>query len=161
MLAGLLAVSLIGLSACDSNGGGGDVIVEGQYRFTQLRFDVSAAAVADAEVLDSLVASSTYLQFFSDGNVILPYQFSGEGSSGVYSGNYTANGGEVTIDFNTTPVRLLMPREITLEIEGDGSVLSAEESLNMDLSGFSDAYPAGDRFAGTLMVRLERGGGAQ
>lgn len=148
------AVLVVGLAACDSNGGDDDeAVVEGEYQFTELRFDVSSDAVQDAEVLDSLVASETYIRFFADGNVILPYEFADGSSSGVFNGTYSSSGGQVTINFTGTPSRLLMPSQITLDVGDGATMLSAEEELNLNLSNFSASYPS-TSLAGTLQVTL-------
>jgi len=163
VLCGLvLLATTISLSACDSGGDDSGLTIDdivGTYTFSQLSFNPEAAAIMDANVLDTLVAAQTSFRLFEDGSLNLNYQFQ-NGSPAFVPGSFTLNDDEIRVDlddsFGNQRRAILLPDEFTLQVVGTGSQLQADIDRNgVNMADFSDFY-SGVTTNGTLVIRLRR-----
>ncbi len=154
-LTGFLALALIGLAACDSDGGNGDDgTLEGQYGFAQLFFDADAGSGFDINVRDSLVLAETEFEVIGGSNeFFLFYQLQGEETRESISGEFRVGGGEVTFEVESGDSNdLFLPGDFTLSIEQDGAQLSGSEPVEVNIPGAT--------LEGEINITLSRQGGA-
>ena len=159
----VLLATMISLSACDSGGDDNGLTIDdivGTYTFTQLSFNPEAAAIMDANVLDTLIAAQTSFELLQNRSLVLNYQFESASSRAIVPGTYSLDGDEVRIDlddsFADARRAILLPDEFTLQVLSNGTQLQANidrDGVNME--DFSDFY-AGVTTNGTLIIRLRR-----
>ncbi len=155
------AVLLAGTVGCDSS----DPVdppspedVEGIYDFTEFSFDPNAGGIADANVLDTLVAANTFVELFGSGEADLRYKFENAPSDRI-SGTFTVTAAELRLTFANAEDRLaslLLSNTIPFERDGDG-VLLFEGERTVDLEAFDPVeYEDLNAVGGTLTIRLVR-----
>jgi hypothetical protein len=163
----VLSIGALGLTACDSNGGGGvpPSDLEGTFRFTQFEFVVSG--VDDFDLLaDTLVASDTSprLEFFGgNARANLVYRIEGSSGSSFIPGRFTTESNRVSVDFSEADeedrFQLLLPSVVRFETLNDDSVLVAEQQVeDVDLRRYAPNRYGGltQNVNGTLHLRLTR-----
>ncbi len=159
----LLFVATTTLTACDS--GGEDAVdvavVVGTYAFSQWTFAPNASAIADANVLDTLVAVQTSMRFTADRRFLLDYRFVGGANDLFISGTYAINGQQLDVrldgSFDTTRRKLLLPRDFTLRVLDNGVRLEGSIPRNgVDLTEFSNRYAGVPPLDGTLLLQLRK-----
>ena len=156
----LSAVLVLVLAACDS----GDAIdppspadVAGTYAFEAFRFRPDASALAPVNVLDRLVATDSYVQFFDGGQAILQFRRTG-GTTRFVPGDVEVRRDQVRLTFqggnDASLDRLVLPNVLVFDREDD-DVLAATEVLTVDLEAYDpDAYAGIEPVRGTLTLRL-------
>ena len=155
-----VVLATLALAACDS----GDALdppspadIAGTYSFEAFRFRPNASALAPVNVLDTLVASDSYVQFFDGGQAILQFRRVG-GTTRFVPGDVEVRRDEVRLTFqggnDATLARLVLPNVLTFE-RGDGGLLTVTESFTADLEAYDiDRYAGFDAIPGTLTLRL-------
>lgn len=166
VLAILLALVVLSVTACDSGGEGiPPSDLEGTYVFE--RFDFTVRGVDDFSVLqDTLEASerSPRLEFFGgNARVNLVYRLEGSAASSVISGSFSTRRDRVTIDISEVPretrFQLLLPTVLRLELEDDRDTLRASQPVEgVELSRYAPGRYGGltQPVNGTLQLRLVR-----
>jgi hypothetical protein len=167
-LLGLLA--LAAFAGCDTDNPSSPLEeIEGVYVFTELRFDPTASAIADADVLERLVAANTNVEIFGVGPALIRFQFEGAGEPVQRAdANVTATSSTVRLTPATEGdaallLQLLFPVDRPLALSRDSDErLSGEVATTADLEAFDpEVYAGVPPLPGTLRVTLERedGGG--
>lgn len=165
LLLGLLLLAL-GLSGCDSNGGGPPPSdLEGSYVFTRLEF-VSAGVDNFNLLADTLVTASNSprIEFFG-GNATanLVYRLEGDDGSSLLSGQFSTGQNRVTIDLSNVSEQnrfeLLLPRIIQLQLSEQNTRLTKDLPVrDVNLRKYAPGRYGGltQNVNGTLHMRLER-----
>jgi hypothetical protein len=158
----LFLLGAFSLSACDSNDDSGLTVddIIGTYTFTQLSFNPTAAAIPDANVLDTLVTAQTSLLLNANGQFLLNYQFVNGAAGNFLAGTYSLNGDDVQLNINDNNEQarrtLLLPDSFTLRVLNQGAQLQADiDRSGINLADFSDRY-TGVTTNGTLIIRARR-----
>ena len=153
-------LAVLALAACDS----GDAIdppspadIAGTYAFEAFRFRPAASALAPVDVLDTLVATDSYVQFFDGGQAILQFRRAG-GTTRFVPGDVEVRRDQVRLTFqggnDATLARLVLPNVLVFDREDDGG-LTVTESFTADLEAYDvDRYAGFDAIPGTLTLRL-------
>lgn len=161
LLVGLMALGIIGLSACDSDDDGDLDNVSGVYAAQRLMFITDGSLVADVDVLSR--ASDVEVEFFpSDGEFDLTYAFQeddGQTERHRITGSYDVSGDEAQLDVDDDDQanrrQLLLPDTFDLDLDGDQ--LSGDISRNnVDLGDFSEEDFGNVEVDGTLEFRLSQ-----
>lgn len=168
LLCGVLAVCIVLLGACDSNGGDDGAGLADTYSFTRLEFDPDGSGLPTANVLqDTLNAGNSFVEFVQDGELVILARFR-DGSRSIINGEYNRDGDEIDIDLqgSDSVPGLLLPNEFTLVLEDDGNrlVTRDEEGLRLedvDLGAYNAEVYGNIRADGRLRIELQSDGGGQ
>lgn len=158
-------LALLVFAGCDSTAPNRLDQVDGVYTVSELRFDPSAAALADVDVTARLNTTSTGLEIFGgDGSALLRIRFLDAGTSRRADLQAMASRGWVTLTAETPEDEddlrtLFLPPSFSLTYDQESPrTLSGTLSLrDVDLQGYDpDQYQGLTAVSGTLYVRLER-----
>lgn len=137
--------------------------VAGTFEFTEFRFVPDAAALAPANVLDTLDALPSLL-LTEGGQWVLVYRFRG-GVTSLLFGDFSVSSNEVRLDAAaTTEARLaqvLLESPIRLtRYPAEPDLFTAAIRKTVDLEAYSNRYRGVPPVTGTLRLRIERPGQA-
>ena len=158
----LLAVAVLG--GCDTDNPSSPLEeLEGVYDFTELRFDPTAQAIADADVLERLVQASTDVEVFGSGRTLIRFKLE-DRPSDLADVNAVAT--SATVQFSAATegdasrlMQILLPASFTLSRGGDDARLSGEIATTVNLQAFDpDLYAGLTAQPGRLYVTLDRAG---
>lgn len=131
--------------------------VQGRYDFTEFVFDPDAAALMNANVLDTLVMDRTSLLLLDGGQFALNYQLIG-GEESLISGDFTVTESVVELKMSSGSEerqnQLLLHSPLRLTRNMQTSNLATMEVKTKDLSLFSDRYAGIPPVEGELRIRL-------
>ena len=158
-----LLLGLLTLSACDSDSGDNSDELVGDYDLERLEFVPDAASLTSVTVLDTL--SSAGLELLGS-RFIFRYQVRGESSPGFLTGDFTATGDRIELNFRDVSSDfdlLLLPRSFSLQIgENESALEGSIDRNNVNLQEFDEeAYQSLTSVDGTLEVRFVREGTAE
>ena len=155
----LLAVAFLG--GCDTNNPSTPLEeVEGLYTFTELRFDPSAQAIADADVLAQLVPENSNVELFGSGRVLIRFKIEGQPSQ-LADATATATHSTVRLTASTEEdaaalAHILWPPTVALNRSLDGLRLTGQLSTTANLQAFDPSlYQGLTAQPGTLYVTLD------
>ena len=162
-------VFVLGLVACDSNGGGPPPSdLEGTYVFEELRFTVQGVdnfnILQDTLVTDTSDVNAPRMEFFGgDATVDLIYLLEGRNGRSRIPGQFSTGSGRVTVDFSEAGeddrFEILLPAVVRLERQDGGDRLVADQEVrDVDLRDYSPGRYGGltQPVNGTLRMELER-----
>lgn len=133
--------------------------VAGTYDFTHFIFIPDAAAIAPANVLDTLVAQNTNLKLTAGGQFVLSYQFIG-GVESLIAGTFEVNERRVTLraysGAEAQLSALLLDSPLVLNRTDVEGVLEVSLRKTVNLAAFSNRYRGVPPVEGTLRLRLEQ-----
>lgn len=131
--------------------------VAGTYDFTTFIFIPDAAAIAPANVLDTLITENTNLRLTASGQFVLSYQFR-RGTESLIAGTFEVTQRRITLKAyagsEAQLTSLLLDSPLVLnrtEVEG---VLEARIRKTVNLAAFSNRYRGVPPIQGTLQLRL-------
>ena len=162
-IAAALALLLFAFTAgCDTNNPSSPTQeLEGIYDFTELAFDPTATALADADVLAQLVAANTNVELFGSGRAFIRFKVLNQPSD-VAEGTFTATAttARLVADSETDAQSLasiLIPPTIIFSRSTDNQRLTASLSTTVNLQAFDpQAYAGQTATPGTLRITLQR-----
>lgn len=131
--------------------------VAGTYDFTHFIFIPDAAAIAPANVLDTLVAANTNLRLTASGQFVLSYQFI-NGPESLIAGTFEVDERRITLraypGAEAQLTSLLLDSPLVLNRTDVDGVLEASIRKTVDLAAFSNRYRGVPPIEGTLRLRL-------
>lgn len=150
------------LGACDTDNPSSPLEeLEGVYAFTEFRFDPSASAIADADVLARLVAANTNVELFGSGRALVRYKLV-DRPSNLVDATFTATRSSARLTATTETdetlmARILLPASVSFARTESSNRLTAQILTTADLASFDpQAYAGVPPVPGTLYVTLER-----
>jgi len=156
----------MGLVGCDSNSSNTPPSdLEGAFAFTQ--FELTVSGVNNFDLLEDTLQTSSNsprMEFFG-GNATsnLVYRIEGDDGSSVLAGQFTTDGGRLTVDFSRAReedrFQLLLPTTVRFQIENDNTELVANQEVrDVNLRDYAPGRYGGltQPVNGTLRLRLER-----
>jgi hypothetical protein len=131
--------------------------VAGTYDFTTFIFIPDAAAIAPANVLDTLVSENTNLRLTASGQFVLSYQFR-QGPESLIAGTFDVTQRRITLKpyagSEAQLTSLLLDSPLVLNRTDVEGVLEASIRKTADLAAFSNRYRGVPPVQGTLRLRL-------
>ncbi|MDX1439312.1 MAG: hypothetical protein R3284_05365 [Rubricoccaceae bacterium] len=135
--------------------------LEGVYAFTELRFDPTAQAIDDADVLAMLVEASTNVEVFGSGRALVRFKYENEPSD-LADADFSATGTTARLtarseDDAARLAQILMPGTVILNISQDGQRLTGSVANTVNLQAFDPTvYQGLTQVQGTLYIGLAR-----
>ncbi|NNF57179.1 MAG: hypothetical protein HKN04_02965 [Rhodothermaceae bacterium] len=161
--AAVLALLLLAFTTgCDTNNPSTPTAeLEGTYDFTELTFDPTATALADADVLARLVGASTDVELFGSGQATIRFKLTDQPSQradAVFTATTTT--ARLVAETETDAQRLatiLVPSTLSFSRSGDNQRLTAALTTTVNLQAFDpQAYAGQTATPGTLRITLQR-----
>ena len=151
-------------SACDTNNPSTpSEDLAGVYVFDELRFDPTAQAIADADVLAVLDSNRTDVELFGTGRALIRIKVLDQPSD-LADADFTATSSTARIvarsqDDQARLAQILLPGDMNLSISTDNRTLSAQIVSTVNLQAFDPiAYAGLTAQSGTLHVSITREG---
>jgi hypothetical protein len=131
------------------------------YEFVELRFDPTAQAIADADVLASMDPNRNDVELFGSGRALIRIKLLDEPSD-LADADFTATGSTARIiarsqDDEARLAQILLPGVMSLNISADNQTLSAQIAATVNLQAFDPvAYAGLTAQPGTLHISITR-----
>ena len=161
----LVLLLLAFTTGCDTNNPSTPTAeLEGTYDFSELTFDPTATAIADADVLAQLVSTSTDIELFGSGQATIRFKLTDQPSQradAVFTATSTT--ARLVAETETDAQRLatiLVPSTLTFSRSSDSQRLTASLTTTVNLAAFDpEAYAGQFATPGTLRITLVRRSG--
>jgi len=133
----------------------------GVYEFVELRFDPTAQAIADADVLASMDPNRNDVELFGSGRALIRIKLLDEPSD-LADADFTATSSTARIiarsqDDEARLAQILLPGILNLNISADNQTLSAQIAATVNLQAFDPvAYAGLTAQPGTLHISITR-----
>jgi hypothetical protein len=157
----LVALAFAFIGGCDTNNPSTPLEeIEGTYVFTELRFDPSAQAIADANVLERLVSANTSVEIFGTGRALIRFKLQDRPSdladASAVATRSTVRLTAMTEDDAARLQTILIPSNFSLQRSLDDQRLSAQIGTMANLQAYdSELYAGLTAVSGTLYITLD------